>query len=251
MKNESEGELFARLHQEREARHERSMRTDPAYRQRYERERAAASAREAERLERVRQARGDTLLKLGVRPPVVGMLMSGEQRETAALVATRAFEAQEVRTMLVLAGPPGVGKTCALAWLALQRLQRHDEAVERWHSEYPRPRLPGAPHMVTAAALARIDRYDADALRLLFEAPLLIVDDLGVEHADRAGWFLSFVDELIGARYSSNRITAASTNLSGKTFAERYGARVQDRLVEVGTYVELRGPSLRAPRVVQ
>ncbi len=161
-------------------------------------------------------------------------------KDCEALRHARAFmEAPPERwSILVLGGPRGVGKTQAAAWalgeVSSGRFLKSDE-------------------------LSRIGAYNKEAQDKLKQPELLVVDDLGVEYADRKGFLFALVDALIDTRYADERRTIITTNMrakdyeaivDGKTvkiegFASRYGERVADRIREAGRFVELKGRSFR------
>lgn len=141
-------------------------------------------------------------------------------------------------TVLVLAGPPGCGKTTAAArWLAdacghKARQVAHSKATE-------------IPAFMPVSQLIRVSRFDNASMVALEKAARLVIDDLGAEYLDNKGAFLSFVDGLLNARYADWRPTVITTNLSAAQFSERYGTRTIDRLREVGRFVEIDSDTLR------
>lgn len=129
----------------------------------------------------------------------------------------------------VLSGPPGTGKTCAAARIALER--------------FPEVKF------FTAASLGRMARWGKERDELLDAACAdLIVDDLGAEHLDAKGAFLADLDELVDAIYRDNRRAVFTTNCAPAAFAKRYGLRITDRLAECGAWIQFSGPSRRSRR---
>lgn len=165
--------------------------------------------------------------------------------DTPALVAARAAHEERVG-LTVLSGPRGVGKTTAACWwLARPRTAPDGLAV-------------APPRWITAPGLARLDRYDREdkaTFAALTRSLAVVIDDLGMELQDRAGGFLSALDELLDARYAATLPTLLTTNIPGRDwkqggqeqrgFYTRYGGRVADRMREVGRFVGLVGESLR------
>jgi hypothetical protein len=129
--------------------------------------------------------------------------------------------------VLVLAGLPGNGKSVASAYgVAMSGgLWMHARTL----------------------AKPRVELDDAE------RAPLLVIDDLGTEHAGESGYGISRAQALLEHRHAERRRTIITTNLRRRrasendpvAFVDRYGDRVNDRLSEGGKYIVLTAPSLR------
>lgn len=134
-------------------------------------------------------------------------------------------------SLLVLTGSPGTGKTvAAVKWLADYV---HDDG--NWTSPGSILRLKQrAPVFVTAARLARWDRYEQEPMAKLLCSARLAIDDLGAEYLDKNGFYASLLDEVINERYAAERPTLLTTNLDPEAFKSRYGDRIADRIREVG-----------------
>lgn len=149
---------------------------------------------------------------------------------TPALAAVGPFlPPSQPKTILILAGGVGVGKTVAAAWgCAFHR---------------------GT--MVKALDLIRAGLFPDDAgyWPNLYRAPLLAIDDLGSEPLDTKGYGHALVADLFDRRYDAGRKTIATTNLTHEQFKGRYGdgagRRLWDRIREMGIWVDLGGGSLR------
>lgn len=142
-------------------------------------------------------------------------------------------------TIVVLSGGVGTGKSCAAVLWAIRR-----------HARF-----------LAADAFARLSPYSA-AWDVYANWPAIVLDDLGREFLDQRGFFQSSLDSLVDRRYSRALDMLITTNLRGKRrnpekpvtpddppqFAERCGARVVDRLKEVGKFLTVAGPSLRPRR---
>jgi DNA replication protein DnaC len=161
----------------------------------------------------------------------------GELDDTPAMQAARELLSFSQR-ILVLSGPKGCGKTTAASWLAAQdvRVRLPGDRDDRGVAE---------PMFLDVSKLARLSRYKAEDVEPLEECSLLVIDDLGMEYADEKGSFLATLDGVFNARYAAGLYTVITTNLPAKTFKERYGERIADRIREVGRFVELDGKSLR------
>lgn len=140
--------------------------------------------------------------------------------------------------ILVVAGPPGTGKSAALS-----RVVAHHERTARY---------------VTAAQVAttvRNGHSDPEAKWLRWErADLLAIDEVGVETAKDA----EPITSLLLARWTHGGATIVAGNISAGGFIQRYasgalGERLADRLVNgqkahgLDWYALCRGQSLRNP----
>lgn len=150
-------------------------------------------------------------------------------KESPAIQAVRAFlEPTNTKTMLILAGGVGCGKTVAAAW-----------AIDS--------RKTGL--FVKAVELVRHGTYDREFWEQLGASPLLAIDDLGTEPRDEKGWAAANLDALLDARYDGARKTILTTNLTADDFKARYcagaGIRTLDRIREIGTFFAVPGDSMR------
>lgn len=142
---------------------------------------------------------------------------------------------------LLIHGEPGNGKTflsCCIANALLQKyvpaicvsinglLSRIKETYNKWG-----------------------DEAEADILRGLGKADLLIVDDLGTE--THTNWSQSTIYNIIDSRYRSKLPLIITTNLqidtnkTGGVLADMYGRRTEDRILEMCTPVENMQKSIR------
>lgn len=181
-----------------------------------------------ERLERerlARLARADRIDAIGLPERTLALFQgrAGPVRDTPA----RAAIAAPGWTLLVLSGTVGCGKSIAAAeWL-------YTGEQGRW---------------LTSARLSRFAKYDSKAMDALLGTPRLVLDDLGAEYLDAAGALMSTLDELVNERYAHDRPLVITTNLAADDFKARYGARIADRIREVGQFTVVDGPSLRTKR---
>ena len=194
---------------------------------------------------------------LGIPEHILDLVYAGELRETESFRRLRSawpeFDHEigsqrqverrrrppERPTIVVLSGGIGTGKSCAAALWAIRRQAR----------------------FLTADAFARLSPY-TPAWDTYANWPAIVLDDLGREYLDPRGFFQSSLDSLIDRRYSRALDLLITTNLRGKRrqpdkpvsaddppqFAERCGARVVDRIKEVGKFLTVAGPSLRPRR---
>lgn len=163
--------------------------------------------------------------------------------ETAPVRAARAHGASD-RVVLVLGGPPGVGKSVAAASV-MHRLRwaRVDE-----ETTIALPYLAG--QFVHADDLAFADSYGREAREFWDEIEtvgILVVDDLGARTP--SDLFRANLSGLLCKRFDDHLETVLTTNLAQNifqaTFLAHDGGRVLDRFSEGGTFYWCKGPSLR------
>lgn len=87
------------------------------------------------------------------------------------------------------------------------------------------------------------DTKDRTKYNLLFEADLLIIDDLGTEMTNT--FTNSEIFNIINSRLLSNKKTIVSTNLSPKEMMDRYDDRIFSRLFSKFTVLHFYGKDLR------
>lgn len=168
---------------------------------------------------------------------------------SGALDSTEAMSVVDGATdFLVLSGGPGCGKTvAAAAWILSYVLDRKNWKQTQYDSS-PARILGLAPIWVTAAKLARWERYDEDQMQKLLRTPRLVIDDLGGEYLDKGGFYASLLDEIVNERQAETKPTIMTTNLNAEAFKERYGERIIDRIREGGRFVGCGDHSLRAKK---
>lgn len=154
---------------------------------------------------------------------------AGALEESPALQAVGPFVAPAMKpTLLVLAGGVGTGKSVAAAWACAFNTGRFIKAID----------------------LIRAGLFDDDeVLPPLIRAPLIAIDDLGMEPIDGKGYGYAALYDLLDRRYDAGRKTIVTTNLTMDQFRDRYGTgageRLWDRVREVGIWVDIPGASLR------
>ena len=165
--------------------------------------------------------------------------------ETPALAAVRAWR-DDASPLVVLAGTVGTGKSLAAAWALWDWwvTTRKVNPVTGYQWAHKGRCWIAAPH------LARLQKW-AKEVTELETAPMLVLDDLGEEQASDTA--VAILSNLITTRFAERMPTAVTTNLDGKTFRERYGERIVDRVRECGLddngharwWVRCSGESLR------
>jgi hypothetical protein len=145
---------------------------------------------------------------------------------TPAIIALSSWNS-EAKSVAVLSGPPGTGKTVAAAW---------------WRAKNY------GMNFLRASTFAATSRYDEKARAFAYDASALCLDDLGSEYLDAKGSFLVDLDELIDTYYADERPLIITTNLNAADFKARYGRRVEDRIRECGEWFTVAGKSMRGVR---
>jgi DNA replication protein DnaC len=168
-------------------------------------------------------------------------------RALKAISELRSTQATEVlasgaKGMVLLAGPPGTGKSVAAVALAYV-------AMTSAYGTNPE-RVKESPQRVAifarAVTLARASAYGAEAnatIRDLASTRLLILDDLGAEFASSVWDMLLF--EILDTRHGNMLPTILTSNLGAPEFVKRYGTRLLERIKEGGRAVFLNGESMR------
>jgi DNA replication protein DnaC len=188
-----------------------------------------------EHAKRLEEEKRLLVLRLGL-PAHVLAQTPGMQRTIAIESTADSFG------ILVLSGDPGCGKTfAAVRWIA-----DYVNDDSRWPSPGSAVQLKGRPPVfVTAAALARWDRYEQEPMLKLLRAPRLAIDDLGAEYLDKNGFYAALLDEVLNERYSGRLPTLLTTNLDIDEFKARYGDRIAGRIRETGKFVACGGIDMR------
>lgn len=131
----------------------------------------------------------------------------------AALSAMRERLAVGTQPLVVLAGKCGAGKTVAATWALSRRGGRY----------------------VTAFEFAGIE-LDRAALKA---APVLVIDQLGVEPIGQTAWSLSHLLDVVDVRYAALKLTVLCTNMTREELDRRYGPIFARRLRDDGLFVRV------------
>ena len=183
--------------------------------------------------------------KFGIPERAAIVVLGSEIEETEAIRA-----ATGTKDMLVLSGAPGCGKTVAAALWATEEIRKpelwfYTDRMGGVYGSYGN-QFKGSPIVwVTAAKLARWERYDQEEMAKLLKVGKLVIDDLGGEYLDKGGFYASLLDELINERQAGSRSTILTTNLDAAGFSSRYGERIVDRIREGGRFFACGNASLR------
>ncbi|MBK8998074.1 MAG: ATP-binding protein [Myxococcales bacterium] len=131
---------------------------------------------------------------------------------------------------LLVRGPTGAGKTASVR-RAVARLIR---AATSTRDPILRVRWTTAPAIVGARLTQRFGDGEADLIRKVRAARVLVLDEFGFERPDPAFWV-----DLIDERYSRGLVTITTTGATLDELRAKYGAGTIRKLIEpVGSIVE-------------
>jgi DNA replication protein DnaC len=141
---------------------------------------------------------------------------------------------------LLFLGKPGVGKT-HLAVATLKLVIRRTNARGLF---YTTPELLG---LIRSTYNAATRSSEADVLRPVIDAQILVLDDLGSERP--TDWVEETMNLIVNSRYNNRRLTIFTSNYPKEAPAgshveelkERVGFRLFSRLHEMCEFVELEG----------
>ena len=165
-----------------------------------------------------------SLAAAGVNLDSQNPIVRGTLTETKALSAVTSVLGARAIRWLVLAGPPGTGKTMA----ALHALSvRNGLFATSGDLARPRP----------------LDEAKGWTIENARKAELLVIDDLGIE--PRTEYAAAQVEEVVcGREYTG--LTIITTNLASDKIAATYGARVSSRLTgKLGLWASCTGKDER------
>ena len=133
---------------------------------------------------------------------------------------------------LLFYGPTGQGKTFTINCIAKELLDRNISVIYLTAYE-----------IVELLENKRFKKIDDDRYDYLFEAQLLIVDDLGIELV--SSFTNSEIFNIINTRLIRGKKTVISTNLSPKELSETYTDRVFSRVFQKFMPLKFFGEDLR------
>lgn len=139
---------------------------------------------------------------------------------------------------LFLVGSPGLGKTFLSNCIAKELLDQGKTVV------YKR-----AARLFSSYDDFRFGRIDNESFNLdqLYNADLLIIDDLGTENITKSG--LSFFFDLLNERIDKGKKMIINTNFSTKDITKFYTGRITSRIYEFFQILHFRGKDIRVQRL--
>ena len=147
------------------------------------------------------------------------------------------------KTIAVFAGPLGVGKTTAAAYVLCHG--RPMRITGPWTS-HETPLFTHAEAILAASKLTPQSTADTAQRAQLKRCQILVIDDLGLEKDPRRT-MQTYLDGLVNARYAGDGWLVITTNLPPGDFKKRYGDRIYDRLRQRACWYEISHESLREP----
>lgn len=143
---------------------------------------------------------------------------------------------------LLLYGDNGVGKTHLAAALLKETIRRKGARGLFYET---RDLL----KIVRDTYNNQVETTELDVLRPVFEADLLVLDDIGAEK--KSAWVEETLGQIINTRYSERRLTIITTNLvdgentDPASVAYQLGLRIRSRLLEMCDWVRIQGMDAR------
>ncbi|MEZ5439997.1 MAG: ATP-binding protein [Lysobacterales bacterium] len=153
-------------------------------------------------------------------------------RQAVETITSNIAETINTGRGLVLMGPPGVGKTLALAAMVNAACSTTLAVYASW---------PDTVAKVKAAISSK--SKDRDLIDTLIAAPLLALDEIGVKAL--SDWEHNELFRLVDSRYAECRPTLIASNVMRDAWANAVGERIADRLRECGPTLAITGESQR------
>ena len=151
------------------------------------------------------------------------------------------------RSMLILSGPVGVGKTVAACWCGLH-FGKESEILHNksgWNHDKPtrvviRDSIMRFTPSFKIASVPPWNLYKLDC----FHNFVVVIDDVGSEVGTIENMRVRY-DTLLTHRHNEGLVTIITTNMAAPSFKSYVGERVVDRIREDGVFVETATRSLR------
>ncbi|MDO4618683.1 MAG: ATP-binding protein [Clostridia bacterium] len=144
---------------------------------------------------------------------------------------------------LLFYGTPGLGKTFLSSAIAKEMLDKGYTVI-----------YSGASRLFASYDDYRFGRMTdsedfEEMLKLLYDADLLIIDDLGVEMSGPSAF--QFLFDLINERILKNKRIIISTNLTISEISKKYTARITSRIMENFRVLKFQGKDIRTQKLVR
>jgi len=140
------------------------------------------------------------------------------------------YSFSEKNRNVTMYGPPGTGKTalaCAVGREA--KLQRRNPRLIRWHKFLSRMRT---------SVRSSEKEGQFNLLNNITRAPLLIIDELGMDRKMKASDFeAETLFEIISGRHGNHLPTMVTTNLTRDQIERLYGRSLADRLYDTANLI--------------
>lgn len=144
---------------------------------------------------------------------------------------------------LLFYGAPGLGKTFISSSIAKEMLDKGYTVIYSGAS-----RLFAAYDDYRFGRMSDTEEFE-DMLKLIYDADLLIIDDLGVEMHGPSSF--QFLFDLINERILGNKRMIISTNLSMEEISKVYTARITSRLFENFHCLRFAGKDIRTQKLIR
>lgn len=206
--------------EQRKHEHEERIKTDPEYAANQTLQHQMAADMEAH--QRIRRNR-HRMQALGIPRLYASLLLQPHLKPTPALRAVQTWRQHPEKRILVLSGPPCIGKSLAAAWALSQGPVEPYEGVNTGVCEGVWPeQLQG--QWVDVWALVRASPYTEEPMLRWETCSLLVLDDLGLESIPPQGRWLPKLERLFRARQKQDARTLVTTSLTPPQLEDRYGS---------------------------
>lgn len=172
------------------------------------------------------------IIRIAKLPPIFENLRADDYHENASngSALDAAEEAILEDRSLYIYGACGTGKTMLASIIAIERAHRGKRSTF----------INAADFLEELSDFSGTDNEESRLrkLRRLYDAPCLIVDDLGAEKATE--WATTMIFKLYNNRYNKNAQTITTSNYSPDEMIRHIGARVTRRALHNATIVEIK-----------